>query len=422
MTKIRILCLTTASGINQGVTNSYNGGGWGPSLQKLLESESEIELALAFPSKSKLPHSKNGNTNYYPIYTPEKSKLQKIKLYYGGYRYVYKERYITEIQSVVKEFKPDLIHLFGLENPFAAILGKTNVPIIVHLQGILNSCQNAFWPQGLNKVSLLWPLSKSEWIIRNGYRYAYNSIVARAKYEIELFKKVKYVMGRTRWDYDISRLYSPNSKYFHVDEVLRNEFYENAGSWNRNNKELIITSTISETIYKGFDIILKTAKILTDEKINFHWNIIGVRPNTEFVRFFEGNYHIKCKNVNIKCMGVLSSSDIIKNLHNTAIFVHPSYIDNSPNALCEAQLLGVPVIATYVGGIPSLIDNAKNGYLVPANDPYSISYLIQNLNADRALADKISIEGYKTASVRHNRDKILCDILSTYKKVVSNSY
>ena len=422
MMKIRVLWLTPTSGTNQGITNTYNGGGWVPSLQKLLKSESEIELAVAFPSKSKLPYSKNGNTNYYPIYIPEKSKLQKIKLYYGGYRNIAPQKYILEIQNVINDFKPNMIHLFGIENPFASILGRTNVPVIVYLQGILNPCKNAFWPQGLNKVSLLWPFSKREWIIKNGYRYAYNSIVRRAEYEMELFKKVKYVMGRTQWDYDISRLYAPHSKYFHLDEVLRDEFYENAGSWNGNNKKIVITSTISETIYKGFDIILKTARILTGTGINFQWNVIGIKPNAEFVHLFEKNYHIKCQEVNIKCVGVLNSSEIIEYLLHSDIFVHPSYMDNSPNALCEAQILGIPVIATYVGGIPSLIDHAQNGFLVPANDPYSISYLIQNLSTDRALADRISNKGYKTALVRHDRDKILCGMLSIYKKAVYEDY
>lgn len=71
---------------------------------------------------------------------------------------------------------------------------------------------------------------------------------------------------------------------------------------------------------------------------------------------------------------------------NTGIFIHPSHIDNSPNGLCEAMLLGMPIIAIYAGGIPSLLVNRREGLLVQDGDPYAMAGAIIELLKDAGLA------------------------------------
>ena len=52
-------------------------------------------------------------------------------------------------------------------------------------------------------------------------------------------------------------------------------------------------------------------------------------------------------------------------LLDSHLYVYPSLMDNSPNALCEAQLLGVPCIATYVGGIPKMEKDIEKVLQIP---------------------------------------------------------
>lgn len=52
------------------------------------------------------------------------------------------------------------------------------------------------------------------------------SIQIRGEREKTLFKRMKYAMGRTKWDYEVTQLLSPQSSYYHVDEVMRSYFYE----------------------------------------------------------------------------------------------------------------------------------------------------------------------------------------------------
>lgn len=68
-------------------------------------------------------------------------------------------------------------------------------------------------------------------------------------------------------------------------------------------------------------------------------------------------FHVKHSDVNVRLMGVATAEQIKAALLSATAYVHPSYIDNASNSLCEAQLLGVTSVATYVGGIPSVVED-----------------------------------------------------------------
>lgn len=423
---MRILWLSVNKGLykaHKQKEKGYHGGGWISSLQQLIIHTHDNTLALAYVTHTPMRKEVQDNTIYYPIYEAPKSSWHKIMEYYGGYKKIDGKKYLNQIQQIIQDFQPDIIHLFGMENPMATILGNTTVPVVVHLQGLLGPYDNAFLPAGFNKSSFLFPISIREWLLRNGYIFAKNSINVRGERELSLFKKVKYAMGRTEWDYQVSQLLAPQSKYFHVDEVLREPFYENAGKWEfPKMQDFKIISTLSNTIYKGLDTILKTAKLLkTQSNIPFKWIIAGISPQDPIVLFFERKLHIIGKSVNVEYIGIQNANQLCNELLCSHIYVHPSYIDNSPNSVCEAQLLGMPVIGTFVGGIPSLIKHKKNGLLVPANAPFDLTYLLKKCFTEKYYATQLGKQGYKEAEQRHDKTKILKDLIQTYQDIIQQN-
>jgi len=420
---MKVLWLSPTPGLykkNKG-TGGYYGSGWIASLQKILkENSADIELGVAYPSSCKEDVIRDGRTIYYPIYKHSKSFFDKLLYYYGGYKKFDQNCFVAELRNVIKDFQPDVIHLFGMENDFAPILGKTDVPVIVHLQGLLAPYDNAFWPVDFNANSFIWPPSIREWFIRNGYIFAKKSISERGKRERSLFKRVQYCMGRTEWDFQVSQLLSPKSLYFKVNEALRPEFYENAGIWKREKKEkLIMVSTISETIYKGLDLILKTAKILKEEtSINFEWRVVGISKQSKMVKFFERCSSVKSETVGICYLGVQTSQEIVSNMMECSVYVHPSYIDNSPNSVCEAQLLGLPVVACNVGGLSTILDSGNAGILVPANAPYELAYHLKQFAINENYCEEKRLLGLDLAKKRHNPQRIVSDLISTYKSIL----
>ena len=114
----------------------------------------------------------------------------------------------------------------------------------------------------------------------------------------------------------------------------------------------------------------------------------------------------------------MTQDQIVKEMLNTDVFVHPSYIDNSPNSVCEAQMLGLPVIACNVGGLESLITHMESGILVPSNGVYELVYYLEILKNNPDLKQHIGNTARKNAMERHDRNKILNKLISVYNEII----
>lgn len=75
------------------------------------------------------------------------------------------------------------------------------------------------------------------------------------------------------------------------------------------------------------------------------------------------------------------------------VFVLPSLTEGTPMALLEAMALGIPVVASNVGGIPSVITTDQDGVLVPPGDSSALKDALYRLWADVGLRRDLSIRG-----------------------------
>lgn len=395
----------------------YCGGGWISALfcQFRGLKTKNIDLGIAFIYNKSIKETIDGVT-YYGIESKKHNGLGKLLYYLGGYKRVSHLDYFKEITSVIEDFKPDLIHLWGIENSLASVSHYTDVPVVTHLQGFLSLYIYAYYPYGTNAYSfLLDRFSKREWFLHNGFIFGEHIMRRRAEIEKKHLRYVEAVMGRTSWDKDVAQFNNPNVKYYHVDEVLRKQFYS-APSWQKErNGKFIITSTISETVYKGFDVVLRAAAILKEYNyFDFEWQIIGVRPDSDFVKWFEKIVKVKCSEVNVRCLGVQTPESLIQSLLNADMYVHPSYIDNSPNSLCEAQYLGLPCCATNVGGVSSLIKDKVSGIMIPSNAPFDMAMAIKNCYDNEDIWREYSFNAKAAAQKRHNPERIIQQLISVY--------
>jgi glycosyltransferase involved in cell wall biosynthesis len=85
----------------------------------------------------------------------------------------------------------------------------------------------------------------------------------------------------------------------------------------------------------------------------------------------------------VKFLGV--RQDVEDLLSGADVFVMPSLAEGNPLSLMEAMASGLPVVASAVGGIPDLIDDGVNGYLVKPRDVDQLSEAIGRLAADEDL-------------------------------------
>ncbi|WP_336093987.1 glycosyltransferase family 4 protein [Leeuwenhoekiella sp. CH_XMU1409-2] len=415
----------TASLYDQG-KHHYNGGGWIESLETLLSESDEIDLGICFfHNQDSGRRVGKDNTIYYPIkrntfrqkpfhtiFKNWKGELENSKIY------------LSKFIEVVEDFKPDVIQIFGTEGVFAQIQESVSVPVVIHIQGVINPYIQAFYPPNVNKYDFLF---SKIFFLKNIFGTSPPFYLKKFKRqgcrEKIYYRNAKYLMGRTNWDNQLVSLLAPQAKYFHLNEVLRTDFYNfDENSLPNNPQKLTLVSTISPTVYKGIDILLRTAELLKNEvKIDFEWKVLGISEDQDILRFFEKKLKIKAKNNNLFFLGKKGKNELKSILLSSSLFVHPSYIDNSPNSVCEAQILGIPIIAFDVGGISSIITNNFSGILVPANDIYQLASKITEYKCNPDKNIKMSKEGKNQAEIRHDRKKIREGLLEIYNYILTDS-
>lgn len=405
---------------SQNVTHHYFGGGWIDSLEDIVSVK--VELAVSFFSFIKQDKLKVDSTIYYPIYkersreTPFKSILNNIRGKVDD-----EKRNLQDFLHVISDFKPDLIHIFGTEGSFGVLVKHTTIPVIIHIQGLLNPILNAYYPIGVSKLNFLF--SRHYFFgnfIGNSPYYGIKKFLFYAKREKEILSQVRYLMGRTYWDKTISHLFAPSAEYFHVNEVLRPQFYEACKKHSLSSTKVILISTLSPSVYKGIDFILKSAcQICNSMNLVFEWRIVGLSSNDKLLRHFENTLKISHKKNSIICLGKLPPEKLIEQLLDSDIYVHTSYIDNSPNSLCEAQIIGLPVIAFNVGGVSSIVEHNKTGTLIPSNGVFEFLAVVSDYLAEKGKYLDMAKLGKEKAFLRHKKSIILSDLLNVYKKIIA---
>lgn len=422
---MRVLWFTNTPSCYCDKKGGYNGGGWIASLEKQLlnktytQTDEALEIGICFYYHDQTPppfKTVQNGVVYYPVPRPKKSFTYTLKTILESPTHAsdrHEELAIPPLLNVIRDFQPDLIHVFGSENIYGLLASYNVPPVVLHIQGILSPYLNAFLPPFVSWFMYFRSAKSIRGILQNiseKIAWERNSIT-----EQRIFKSVKYFMGRTEWDKNVVRVLNPTAQYFYCSEILRDAFYLNAPKRKLPSKYPVFVTIISSQLYKGIDFLLKTAKILKNiMKIEFEWNVYGNVVSTIAQEISGTNP----QDVNVHLLGVASSEDLADALLHATAYIHPSYIDNSPNSLCEAMILGCTCISTNVGGIPSLIEHGENGFLVPANDSYSLSYWMTTVSEDFHLNETIGRNARKTALERHDKLKVAERVIEIYRQIL----
>lgn len=388
--------------------------GWQDALENIVRKYSDIELYIAFENDSECEIKKSGNVTYVPFRTHYSFWERKKNDFTWQ---VNEHKVIKESLAVVDFVKPDIIHVFGNEWPYGLIAQYTNIPVVIHIQGSIISYNNALYPPGYNIYTSILSAGinlRKQWnLVKKYYKDK-----SRLHMENRVWTIVSNYMGRTDWDRALVNVLHANATYHHVDEALRPEFLLTSKKWTlKNNYHIKLLTTGCSSFWKGIDVMLKTAFILKNNGVNFVWNVAGSMPNY-LQKIVEKKEKLRFADNNINILGFTSPEVLIDLLCESTMYVHTAYIENSPNSICEAQFLGVPVVSTMVGGISSLVRNGKDGILLPANDPWQMANAILELSKNIEKMQKFSESSYVFARERHSPQKIYSQLLRCYEDLL----
>jgi glycosyltransferase involved in cell wall biosynthesis len=129
---------------------------------------------------------------------------------------------------------------------------------------------------------------------------------------------------------------------------------------------LKILMVISLAPYKGVDLALRAIRLLMEQGMKIEFTIVGTGPEENNLKKLAGDLSL-AEAVNF--MGFVPyGPELFKFYQDADLFLLPSWSEGTPKVIPEAFSFGCPVIASRVGGIPEMVREGYNGYLIsPGN-------------------------------------------------------
>lgn len=293
----------------------------------------------------------------------------KFLLGYSNRKKIYELLYKT-----VKKINPSLIHIHGAELLHSAVLRdiaiELDIPYVVSIQGIPSEYAKHIYT-GLN-VSEMGGSTFRDLILGSNVKGLRNKWIKVGADEVKTVMNASKIYGRTDWDKAWVELICRKSlAYEYMSEPLRQEFSASRKWIYDKCNPLTLFMTQGSTPVKGLHILLdalyiiksipeyQNIKLLISGKDFTAAGVIKKLTLTQYEKFIIQKINNLNLDGSVKFLNYLDAKEICRNLLDANLFIIPSLIENSPNSLMEALYLGVPSVASYVGGIPSFASDNK---------------------------------------------------------------
>lgn len=183
-----------------------------------------------------------------------------------------------------------------------------------------------------------------------------------------------------------------------------------------------IATTGRLTEKKGIEYSIRSVAKLTKIYPNIEYTIIG---DGELRDDFQQLIQTLGASEQIRLLGWKNQQEIIEILNESHIFVAPSVTAESGdqdapiNVLKEAMAMGLPVVSTYHGGIPELVEDGISGFLVPERDADALaeklSYLVEHPEVWHQMgqAGRVCVEEY------YDLNKLNDQLVAIYQNVLN---
>jgi len=389
-------------------------GGWVSQMIDKLSKIDEFKIGVAMKSSFKelVVKEKNGVTFYF---LPQNKKNRF-------------DVYNSDCLQVLDDFNPDLVHAEGSEqkytNTFLSLWKGKNV---LSLQGVLNGYEPyEFGGLNLYRYLLSFNLKNSFFasLMLLNKKFVFDR---RLKIEKDSIKKANNILGRTSWDRANSYFYNPKAPYYHCARILRPVFYKI-----KQKQEEVIEHSVfignSAQPRKGAHFVLEAISLLKEEFPNIKLYITGHKYDKNLKDWksyfgYRAFLHRRIKKLglekNIVFLGVLQGEEMAEQLSKMNVYVMSSTIENSPNTLGEAMIMGVPCVTSYNGGVPDMATNGIEALHYRDNDPRMLAYQIKRIFDDKTLAKTLSKNAIRKANFTHNPDLNLQDLIDCYRTILS---
>ena len=342
--------------------------------------------------------------------------------------------YVPELEETfrqeIRSFQPDVIHSWGVEYHHALAMvnaaeaeGKLS-HMVASIQGLCRFLAEHYTDGIPEKVCCASTLR--DLLRKDNIRQQQEKFVLRGELETKALEKLCHVIGRTDWDKSCALSINPDITYHFCNETLRESFYE--GRWNYDSckKHSVFASSCAYPI-KGFHYLLEAFAKVSEVYPDATLAVTGrsflaadfkgkLRQGSyeKYLASLAEKYRLEDKLV---FLGHLSAEQMIQAYLDANVFVLSSTLENSPNSLGEAMLLGVPSVAADVGGVRNLMRHGEEGMIYESGDVQSLGDHILRLFAMEDEATALGEAAAAHAMQTHDPEKNLRELMAIYHEI-----
>ncbi len=394
-------------------------GGWVAGMAEGVLRTGKYKLTVCFPQGG--------------LSKPQKGEVDGIDYYAfpATGPHGYDSRMELWFKEIIADVKPGMVHIFGTEFPHSLAITKVFARperTVINLQGMSSIIARHYMggvPEKIQRKSTL-----RDFIRRQNLRQSQQMFSRRGEYEKQALRNAGHFIGRTTWDRACSNQINSDAAYHFCNETLRNEFYLHRWNIDKCKRYSILISQCGVPL-KGLHYMLEAMPEILKRYPQAHLYVTGNNPaggkslKSRFKTSYYGKYLtrlIKKYDLQgaITFTGLLDEKVMCRQFLASHVFVSPSTIENESNSLSEAKILGVPSVASYVGGVTDRIKNGVDGFIYQHDAPYMAAYYICRIFADDKLALKLSENAVKAASAVNDRKVNATRIAEIYNDITGN--
>lgn len=366
------------------------GGQW---LDAILDSVDKDD-SIAVVNIDATPHSY--------VYTAQNITYYTLKGV-RSHKYKHKNsRVVAEWRKIIEKERPEVIEFWGTEFPFAlaALEACDNrIPSVVYVQGILDSIAK-YYISGLTREELKIAKTLREVIQKNDIRHTQKQYEKRSEYEKQIARLSGHIIVENEWAAAYYKKMLPEIN-IHYLPLSISESFSNKQWSEENMMPHTIMSPAADYPIKGLHMLLKALAIVKKIYPGVKLFVPGTplrKANTLKLKLKQRGYDKLISKMltdldltdNVVYTGRLTADEMAEKMSRVNCFTMTSAIENHSTTLKEAMTVGVPCVASYVGGVPEYATNGENCLLYRFEDYEVLAQNICKLFDNKELRTKLS--------------------------------
>ena len=301
----------------------------------------------------------------------------------------------VRFRKVLSDFKPEIVHIhtsfgpsFYRMQPFLFMAAKRKIPVIDHCHGA-----------DFDEFFVNAPTVKKK-LIKRVYS-KFDKVIALSD---EWKQKLSCIVDKEKLV--VVSNYCKPEKTEDIERLEDIRFH---------NRQVIFLGEIGQR-KGGFDfasIISSTAAKLPG--VRFVMCGDGAKDDVAKIR---ADVRRLCRGVDVVFPGWVRGKKKDELLRQSSLFLLPSYQEGQPMSILDAMAYGLPIVSTFVGGIPKLVDDGKSGYLVSPGDADAFADKISALLTDKETYVMASRESLRIAVSRYGFEAHAKEISKLYDSII----